>query len=285
MKVRVEMNRFLSWLRRSEAPRVADRRRITRLFRNPPQLDLIARELGDDPSRELRVAIHGVADGAEAVSLLATLDPARSGRRVHIDGFDLEESYLEHARRFTYAPDQLEEGAGTSRIEQYLERGPGGWVVMDRWRTCLDYAQQDVLELRITGEDRERYDVVMFQNALISMPRETLAPALDNLSALVRPGGLLAVGGGPLDLVPGLVEERGFEPILDQVETIHEAWKVQRQFWDNPHRPYWALEPFDDSHGEGSRRYCTLFRKAFRKAPRAADPSPSDPEASQGEPR
>lgn len=247
----------------SRARAVADRRAITRLFRNPPQLELIAQQLRAQSPGSLRIAIHGVADGAEAVSLLVALDPARTGQEVHIDGFDLEASYLEHARRFSYAPQQFDADAWRHEVAAYLEEGAaGGWTVADRWRSCLSYAQQDVLELSLGGPAPARYDLVMFQNALISMPSETLAPALDRLTARVRPGGLLAVGGGPLDRVPNLVQERGFQPILEQVEAVHEAWQVQRQFWDNPNRPYWALEPFDANHPDGIMRYCTLFQKS-----------------------
>ena len=49
-----------------------------------------------------------------------------------------------------------------------------------------------------------------------------------------------------------------------EVEAIHEAWEVQRAFWKNPRRPYWALEPFDASHPEGPERYATLFRRETR---------------------
>ncbi|HEX3130212.1 MAG TPA: hypothetical protein VH394_22950, partial [Thermoanaerobaculia bacterium] len=74
---------------------------ITRFFRNPPQLRAIARLLaGRD---RLRLLVHAMADGAEPVSLLAALDPARHPMDLEIQGRDLCAPYVADAKTFTYS--------------------------------------------------------------------------------------------------------------------------------------------------------------------------------------
>jgi hypothetical protein len=241
-------------LRRPERP--DPRAAITRLFRNPPQLRAIARRLSDRPS--LRALVHAMADGAEAVSLLIALDPVRHPRDLAIEGRDLHPVYVDDARTFTYTPQHFPRGIDPRSFGDYLARRPfGGWRVRSRWRPLLRYAQGDLLNP--ASDLREGFDLVLCQNVLINLPDEARVTAFDHLVSFLRPGGMLAAGGGPLGTIHRLARERGLEPILDDVEAIHESWEVQRAFWGNERRPYWALEPFDAVHSEGLERYCTLF--------------------------
>ncbi len=235
--------------------------KITRLFRNPTQLALIARLLPDPLRQPCRIAVHGVADGCEAVSLLASLvpdtaDPA--GVDLRIDGFDNNPTWLAMAHRFTFAQQQLPPEVPAS-LRRLLRRGVlrRDLYLRTPWRGFFSFSESDVL---VPAASLRRYDLVTCQNVLVGLPAEHVATAIDNLTAQVAPGGLLAVGGGPLDTVPSLVIDHGFEPILDDVEAVHESWKTQRQFYDHEKRPFWALEPFDAHHPDGPARFCTLFR-------------------------
>ncbi|MFP5288099.1 MAG: CheR family methyltransferase [Thermoanaerobaculia bacterium] len=233
---------------------------ITRLYRNPPQLQAIARELaGRD---RLRILVHAMADGAEPVSLLIALDPARRRVDIHIEGRDLSAAFVADARRFSWSRLHAPRGVDLGSFGAYLRRRPfGGWILRERWRGIFHYAEGNVLR-PAPDLPQEAFDLVACQNLLISLPEEKVAPAFANLVSSLAPGGILAVGGGPLGRIHRLAREHGLEPVLDGVEAIHEAWEVQRAFWDKPRRPYWALEPFDRGHPEGPERYCTLFRKA-----------------------
>jgi hypothetical protein len=251
----------LSRLFRRKPARPDPNAAITRLFRNPPQLRTVARLLAG--RERLRLLVHAMADGAEAVSLLVALDPAgRPGPPVdlEIEGRDLCAAYVEDAKTFTYSKRHM------PRVEPfpfgpYLRRLPlGGWKVRSRWRGVFRYAEGDVLRPE-PGLPRAGFDLVACQNLLVSLPEEAREAAFANLAGHLAPGGVLAVGGGPLGTIHRLARRHGLAPVLDEAEAIHEAWEVQRAFWSNPRRPYWALEPFDAGHPDGPERYATLFRR------------------------
>jgi chemotaxis methyl-accepting protein methylase len=236
-----------------------ERTNITQLFRNPPQLRLLAKLLSAEKS--CRVAVYGVADGSEAVSLLLSLDPIRTKVELQIKGLDICPEYLAHAENFTFSARHFPAHTNPRNLEAYLERvDEQSWRVKARWRALINYAHGDVLTVKLDPVE-ETYDLVMCQNVMTLMSATSCERAISNLAKLVKPGGMLALGGGPLGLIHRLAMSQQLEPILDDVAAIHEAWTVQRQFYSKPRRPGWALEPFDGTHPEGARRYCTLFRK------------------------
>jgi SAM-dependent methyltransferase len=236
---------------------------ITQLFRNPPQLRLIAKLLSAKNS--CRVAVYGVADGSEAVSLLLSLDPFRTKVELQIKGLDICHEYLAHAENFTFSARHFPTNINPRNLGVYLERvDEQSWRVKTCWRALISYAHGDVLKVE-PGSVEEPYDLVMCQNVITLMSAKSCERAICNLVKLVKPGGILALGGGPLGLIHRIAISHELEPILDDVAAIHEAWTVQRQFYGKPRRPDWALEPFNSTHPEGATRYCTLFRKLVRR--------------------
>lgn len=228
---------------------------ITRLFRNPPQLALLTALLGDAGPSAL-VRIYGVADGAEAVSLLVAIAPPEDAT-LAIEGLDIADAYLRAADDLVFTPAHFADGVDPDSYRTYLEAVDGGWRVPVRWRRFLRFSRGDVL----AAGHRPPADVVMCQNTLVGFSADDAGRAVAGLVAEVKPGGLLVVGGGRLDVVPAAVLSRGLDPVLDEVEAIHEAWEVQRRFYDNARPPWWALEPFAADHPDGPARYCTVFRK------------------------
>ncbi|MES1242683.1 MAG: CheR family methyltransferase [Acidobacteriota bacterium] len=231
---------------------------ITRLFRNPPQLRALARLLAG--RERLRILVHAMADGAEAVSLLVALDPAAWPVDLEIHGRELSAGYVEDAKTFAYSKLHMPRRPPLPFGAYLSRRLLGGWAVRSRWRSVFRYAEGDVLKPE-PGLPRHGFDLVACQNLLVNLPEEARGPAFANLVHCLASGGVLAVGGGPLGEIHRLAREHGLTPVLDDVEAIHEAWEVQRAFWSNPRRPYWALEPFDPGQPDGPERYVTLFHK------------------------
>lgn len=232
-----------------------ERTTITRLFRNPPQLALLAALVGADGGSAL-IRIYGVADGAEAVSVLVSLAPDEEDT-LRIEGFDISDDYLRAADDLCFTPGHFGEGVDPAAFAAHLEAVAGGWRLRAPWRRFLVFAHGDVT----AAGAAEPADVVLCQNTLVGFTPEDATTAVAGLVAEVKPGGLLLVGGGRLDVVPAAVCRTGLVPVLDDVEAIHEAWEVQRRFWANERPPWWALEPFDAAHPDGPVRYCTVFRR------------------------
>lgn len=235
---------------------------ITRLFRNVPQLQLLSKLIVSRHPENVDICIHGVADGSEAVSILVMLDPDRHNFNIHIDGHDIRPDYIEQAKRSIYSAAHFTDEAlpDDIRLDAYLEPTSGeSWALRKQWQSNISYSCGDVTASAQTNH--RYYDLVMCRNVLVSLTAEQRQAAIRNMASTVRPGGLLAVGGGPLGEIPTLIIKHNFMPVMNDVELIHESWKVQRQFFNNPSPPYWALEPFNDDNPEGPLRYCTIFRK------------------------
>jgi len=229
---------------------------VTRLFRNRAQLAVLERSVRvQDGSRLL---VYGVADGAEAVSLLATLapDPATD---VVIRGRDLDDALLRAAEEGSYLPAHAPDGLPAAAASVLRPARGGGWTVRPDRRAALRYEHGDVLDAHLDAAGEHL--LVACQNTLVLFDPESIAAAVAGLAAHVAPGGVLCLGGGPLDLVPAAAVAAGLEPVLDDVEAVHEGWEVQRRFWDNPVRPAWALGPYDPHHPDAPLRYTTVFRR------------------------
>lgn len=245
-------------LRRRRFGAAGGRTDITRLFRNPPQLEVLAAHLAGRP-RPLRVLVYGVADGAEAVSLLAFLAPEPGTAAVV--GRDVDDDLLACARAGRYLPEHAPAGL-PPEAEAVLEPAGRGWSLRAERRGDLRYEAGDV---RRAGEDAAAaHDLVCCQNTLVMFDADDVGPAIAGLAGHVAPGGLLALGGGPLDQVAPAARSCGFEPVLDRVGEVHEAWEVQRRFWDNDRPPRWALEPYDPRHPHGPERYASVFVRSER---------------------
>ena len=126
------------------ADHLSERQRITQIFRNPPQLALIASQLQTIEHKQLRIAIHGVADGAEALSVLMAIDPLRSGYQVSIEGRDIAKPYLAHAEQFLYTETQLPPHVQQAYFSDYLDRdAQNNWLVKPEWQSVFQYAHRN----------------------------------------------------------------------------------------------------------------------------------------------
>ena len=239
--------------------------RITALFRNPPQLELIAGKLVAE-SGPIRVVACAAANGAEALSLFLALRRRDRDLQLEIHVGDIDARYVDRARKLQFASRAFPPALPPEGFDEYLEPvDRNEWRLRDEHRGAFDFEAYDLVVER-PPMGGAPVDLALCQNLLIHLDAAQARSALDNLLSALRPGGYAALGGGPLDLVGPEMARRGLEPVLDDVGRIHEAWTVQRGFFSNARPPYWALEPFDPSHPDGAARYCTLFRRPAQPA-------------------
>jgi chemotaxis methyl-accepting protein methylase len=236
------------------------REHITRLFRNEPQLQLISRLLKEKQS-PLKIKIFGVADGAEAVSLVCYLDPAQSNLEFFIEGSDISAGYIEDGRKFIYLPSEVQQHTNMDQFKNYIiKRWDGKYSLKNEWRKFLSLEQEDIFKSDYSASSGQ-YDLVMCQNVLTLMPKEKIILALDIFHKILKKEGYLAVAGGPLDIISNEVLKLPFQPIMQDVEKIHESWLVQRRAFEKPNRPAWSLEPFNNENSIDAVRYCSVFQK------------------------
>lgn len=237
---------------------------LTRFFRNPPLLRLLARLVADSKQRPVRIGSYGVADGSELISLLIALDPVRTHLELELEGFDINTEFLALAMAGTcLTAKHCPQGFEPALFPDYLEPRPDGtgWRVKPSHQTLFRYAYGDVLAPP-ASDCMNRFDLLMCLNVVGSFTPELCRQAVVYLVARVKPGGIVALGGENLDMVPKVCAAAGLIPILEDVAAIHNAWTVQRAFYDKGgDRPWWALEPFNANHPDGITRYCAVYRK------------------------
>src|SRR5262249_50264165 len=154
-------------------PLFADRTDITRMFRNARQLQTLARLLLACEPSSLRIAIYGVADGAEAVSLLIALDPATRPVDVRIQGYDINADYLRFAVAFSFPSRHFAPGHSPGAYPSYLERQGDDWQLRSKWRSHISFAVKNVLSLESSdAADAGCCDAVLCQNLLVSLPEK-----------------------------------------------------------------------------------------------------------------
>jgi hypothetical protein len=206
-----------------------------------------------------------VADGSEAVSLFLALESKTTGIKPFIKGFDFNFEYIDRAAQFTYTKNHFPPEISPHDFLEYFEPVlRNKWKLKNEFWPCFSYQQHDILN-DTPKTDVSQYDLVMCNNLIIGWNEEDCRTTIANLANQVKEGGLIVLGGGPLGFVHLEIISRGFTPLFDDIEEIHEAWTVQRRFYENEKPPFWALEPFNTDHPDGIVRYCTVFRKISGK--------------------
>lgn len=163
----------------------------TYFFRNPEQLEFVARRLVPGLPRtegRLRAWSAGCATGEEAYSLAALL---LEHRPASVLGTDLVPRQIARAREGVYgrwsvrAPEPLRAGV--------LREHPAGHAVSDEVRGLATFEVHNLLD-----PPPGRFELVLCRNVLVYFSPAAATLALANLASALAPGGVLVVA--PLDL-------------------------------------------------------------------------------------
>jgi chemotaxis protein methyltransferase CheR len=184
---------------------------VTEFFRDPSRwIELRDRLLPDLLRRRhaLRVWSAGCSNGAEPFSLAMLLDDLGDSGRHHVLATDLDPAALALARAGgPYRETQLQ-NVTPARLDRFFVPGQGtsGWHVRPELRARVTFRQTDLTR---RAPDRD-YDLIVCRNVIIYLTDAARNVVLDHLTAALRPGGLLFLGG--TELVPrtnpfGLVPE------------------------------------------------------------------------------
>lgn len=179
----------------------------TRLYRHPPQADLVgallpanlARARAED--RPLRMLSAGCATGEEAFTLAAQAHHAMAdapGTGLEIQGLDLCRPALESASAGVIAPglgDPL--GLVPEALRPWLAGADGAPRLHPALRRSLAFHRANLLDGFGTAPG---FDVIFCRNVLIYLTDAARARVTAALATALRPGGVLALG--PTDRAP-----------------------------------------------------------------------------------
>jgi chemotaxis protein methyltransferase WspC len=186
----------------------------TWFFRDPGAFDALssvvrhgALPMATEPLRLLSVPS---ATGEEPYSMaMALLDAGVPSARFQVDAMDVSLLALERAAAAVYGRNSFR-GAGVPGRDHHFETAPaGGRRVGQRVRRQVRFRHGNLLACPF-APGRDRFDIVFCRNLLIYFDRPTQDRAIEYLSTLLKPEGLLFVGSseGGLALSHGYVSAK-----------------------------------------------------------------------------
>ena len=236
----------------------------THFQRNRPALELL-RRLAERSRTDmpLRITVLGCSIGVEAYSILWTLRTSLPGLDCSVHAIDISPDAIRVAERGVYSD------ASSAMVRSSIFRG-----LSDVERTGMfdwngdDAAIKPWLREGITWQVGDAsdpdlpallgaQDLVVANNFLCHMTPDAARVCIRNLSRLVAAGGHLLVTGVDLDVRTEAALERGWEPVPELREEIHDGDPLVRADW--PWR-WWGLEPLDRRRPDWEMRYTAAFR-------------------------
>jgi chemotaxis methyl-accepting protein methylase len=240
----------------------------TFFFRNRPELELLVRLLNQfPPSSTIHMAVLGCSKGAEVYSFSYVIRTKRPDLNLRICGLDISREVLQIAEAGIYPLDGMEpsqdvgfrsifERMSSAEMEDLFEQDGKNARVRPRFRDGITWRLGDAGDPNLVG-DLGLQDVVVANRFLCHMPPADAEACLRNLARLVKPGGRLFVSGVDLAVRTKVASERGWRPVTDLIEEIHEGDPTLRRDWP---LHYWGLEPFDRTREDWEVRYASVFR-------------------------
>lgn len=168
-------------------------------FRERPQLDMLRSEvlpsLGKElagRARPLRILSAGSARGEELYTLAIIAREAAPGVTAALTGVDVDAEALDQAREGVYRSHAFR-GVDPGLRDRYFRDVESGWRLRDEIRAAAHFQQGNIVDPAWAGSVPPQ-DVVFCRNVLIYFDPEGVRRAVENLYAVVRPGGYLFLG-------------------------------------------------------------------------------------------
>jgi chemotaxis protein methyltransferase WspC len=171
----------------------------------------LARVAAGSP-RPFRALSVPCSSGEEPYSLAIALLEAGYPGRWAIDGIDLSPRLLGQARRGVYREFSFRQTDPGLRA-RYFRPAAGGWELDGRVRAGVRFRAGNLADPALLAGESGVYDLILCRNLLIYLTAGARSRALDTLTRLLAPGGLLAVGHAEPQMLAGRPFARaGAEP-------------------------------------------------------------------------
>lgn len=154
----------------------------------------------EHPAGLLRVLSLPCSSGEEPYSLvMALLEAGLPPERFRVDGIDLSHRALAKATRALYTRNSFR-GKDTSFRDLYFQAVKEGYLLNSPVRNLVNFSQGNLLAQDFLA-GKPRYDFIFCRNLLIYFDRATQDKALDRITQLLSPSGVLFVGPAEQPLV------------------------------------------------------------------------------------
>jgi chemotaxis protein methyltransferase CheR len=172
----------------------------TYFYREPPQLDALAREILPRIAREraaersLRILSAGCSTGEEPYTIAVLVKESRlfEGWNVEIHGCDISTRCIEHARAGVYGEHSFRNAEAEPMRRWFHLRG-GKWAVDDAIRRMVRFGRENLLDPRALAL-APRLDVLVCRNVMIYFDVAARKQVLRTFHGKLRDGGWLLLG-------------------------------------------------------------------------------------------
>jgi chemotaxis protein methyltransferase CheR len=175
----------------------------TYFFREPAHFALLQDFLPSFEQSGIRICSAATASGCEAYSIAMLIEEYNKGRSetgekplsYHIDAFDINPKVLELAHQGIYSARAMrEDGSGFHYMANpYLKSLADAYQIDPSLKNNISFFVHNLMnEIPRTGS--KAYDFIFFRNAFIYFFPQNRGRILSNLSAVLKPGGILIMG-------------------------------------------------------------------------------------------
>lgn len=216
--------------------------------------------LADRDDKDIKIAVLGCSNGAEAYSIASTLKNQHPHLRFIVGAYDIDKEMISKARAATFRAEEVLSNKVITR--DFLD---STFIVRDNVyivkKEIKDHVRFDLMD--ILNPDLRKligtFDIVFAQNILVHMKPEAAKKGFINICSLLNPKAALFIDGIDLNIRQRLTKTERLKPLEYKIVEIHdEARGYKGGGW--PYI-YWGLEPFSASRREWQRRYSTIFLK------------------------
>lgn len=201
----LELRRVEDYLAMAADPAGAEQRRLieaitvphTWFYRDPEQLDTIAKLLVAAPAGPIAVWVAGCATGEEAYTI--AMIGRRVGRELRVFATDINESALAAARRGVYSALAVRDVPELER--HWISQRDDGFVVDPLLRANVSFTRHNLVETPPRAP-WGGWDLVVCRNVLIYFAPGPAARVFDRFAQAVREGGSLVVGASEIVFKP-----------------------------------------------------------------------------------
>jgi chemotaxis protein methyltransferase CheR len=191
---------------------------VSGFFRNRDTFDLIRNQVipsilnwrAGRGQKDLKIWSAGCATGEEVYSLAIILRHYFKGpinsMHLSITGTDLNQSFLEHARKGIYSRERLED-VPEEIITRFFRNKDGNMELVPRIQNMVTFEKRDILE-PFPFKD---LDMILCRNVLIYLSRDIQERIFDRFYQTLRPEGFLVLGKTETLLEPA---KYGFKSII-----------------------------------------------------------------------